>query len=277
MPMPTNQLHTWDITIFENHNDFGLDRHAVAEALKGWCKKWVFQLEETKTGRHHFQVRLSLINKKRLTEIMAQIPLKGNWSHTCTEVHKGQNFNYVMKAERLDGPWSDKDYAERTPMTRQLTDFMTLTLRPWQQQVLGWCREEDDRSIKMIYDTVGHSGKSMMAEYLEYEGLAFELPPMKLMEDIMQFVYGFNNQKVYLVDMPRAMKKDKLGDFYAGLECLKNGVCYDKRYSAKKRRFDRPQIIVFTNVLPEWSFMSRDRWEVYEMSPFYSLHRLATN
>lgn len=67
------------------------------------------------------------------------------------------------------------------------------------------------------------------------------------------------------------MKKDKLGQFYAGLECLKNGYMYDKRYSFKRRRIDRPQIWVFTNTLPAWELMSMDRWQVYEMTADFRL------
>lgn len=267
-----NQLATWDITIQVGHNDFGLDHAKVIEHLNGWCKKWVFQLEEGREdGTKHFQCRVSLIHKKRLCEILAQIPLKGHWSHTCTTVHKGQNFNYVMKADRLLGPWKDTDHIEPPVLTRQLKTFMKHEMYPWQKQVKGWCEEEDDRSIKLIYDTIGNAGKSVFVEWLEYNGMAFELPPMRHMEDIMEFCFSFRNQKVYLIDMPRAMKKDKLGDFYAGLEYLKNGVVYDKRYSGKKRRMDRPQVIVFTNVLPAWEFMSRDRWEVFEMTKYHEL------
>lgn len=271
-----NALHTWDMTVFEDHNEVGLDVNWLAGQLTEWCKKWVFQLEECpETGKKHLQVRISLIKKKRRSEVV-HLPFKGHWTPTCNNVHEGQTFNYVMKADtRVDGPWSDKDWETPPPLTRQLKSFMEQPFRPWQKQVENWCKETDDRSIKMIYDTQGNSGKSIMAEYLEYKKLAFELPPMRIMEDIMQFVFGFKEQKVYLIDMPRAMKKDKLGEFYAGLECLKNGVCYDKRYSAKKRRFDRPQIIVFTNVLPNWEFMSADRWEIWEMSPQYSLTKFA--
>ena len=33
-------------------------------------------------------------------------------------------------------------------------------------------------------------------------------------------------QKAYIIDMPPGMKKDKLADFYAGLESIKNGVTF---------------------------------------------------
>jgi len=77
--------------------------------------------------------------------------------------------------------------------------------------------------------------------------------------------------------MPRGMKKDKLGEFYSGIEVIKNGVAYDKRYSPKKLRFDRPAIVVFTNELPEFSLMSIDRWNVWEMTDSHNIIPYGTN
>lgn len=267
------QVRSWDFTIYAGHNDFELDHNEVARRLGGWCSKWVFQLEKCpSTERLHLQGRIRLIKPKRLAEWLAQCPFVAHWTITCTKVHDGMNFNYAMKADtRVEGPWDDRSWKEPPKLTRQLKAFMEHELRPWQAQLFELVGREDDRTITMIYDEVGNSGKSIFSEWLEYRGAAFELPPMRLMEDIMQFCFSFSDQKCYLVDMPRAMKKDKLGDFYAGLECLKNGVVYDKRYCGKKRRMDRPQIVVFTNVLPEWQFMSADRWEVYRMTADYSL------
>jgi hypothetical protein len=98
---------------------------------------------------------------------------------------------------------------------------------------------------------------------MEYEGLAEEIPPFRLMDDIFQWVATRPIKSAYIVDMPRGMKKDKLGDFYSGIEVIKNGVAYDKRYTAKKIRFNRPRIFVFTNTLPELNLMSKDRWVIW--------------
>lgn len=267
------QCCTYDFTIYENHNDFKLDTAETIRRLKEWCKKWVFQLEKCpNSNRLHLQGRVSLIKKLRLKELLGRCTLKGNWSLTCKKVHDGNNFNYVMKADsRIEGPWIDTEYMDPPVLTRQLVAFQALEKYPWQEQVIKWCNETDDRSIKLINDTIGNSGKSIMSEYLEYQGLAFEIPPLTGMEDIMAFCMGFKSQKVYLVDMPRAMKKEKLAGFYSGLESLKNGYIYDKRYAAKRRRFDRPQVIVFTNVMPEWKFMSLDRWEPWNMTKDHRL------
>jgi hypothetical protein len=85
------------------------------------------------------------------------------------------------------------------------------------------------------------------------------------MDDIFQWVATRPIKQIYIVDMPRGMKKDRLGDFYAGIEVIKNGVAYDKRYTAKKIRFDRPRIIVFTNMMPNLDLMSKDRWALWEI------------
>ena len=72
--------------------------------------------------------------------------------------------------------------------------------------------------------------------------------------------------------MPRGMKKDRLGDFYSGIEVIKNGASYDKRYAPDKKRFNRPRIFVFTNTLPVFELMSKDRWEIWTIQEDYTYH-----
>lgn len=246
----------------------------LGTALNGWCSKYVFQKEQGDTGYVHWQCRVSLIKKRRMAEVLTIIVPKvgGHWSPTSSKVHAAGSFNYVLKEDtKLAGPWTEKSFLDPPKLTRQLKIFMAQEKRAWQSGLENMIRIEDDRKIILIYDTVGNSGKSIFAEYLEYHRLALELPPLRAFEDLLQFAYGFDDQKAYLVDMPRAMKKDKLSEFYSGLECLKNGVVWDKRYAAKKRRMDRPQVVVFTNTLPAWEFMSIDRWSCWKMSTNYSL------
>jgi hypothetical protein len=269
-----SQVTGFDLTV-PVKPEFG--KNEMMAFLVEWAKKWAFQHEVgSQNGYEHFQCRLSLFTKKRIGEIIsttkALLPAGAHWSITSATVHQGQQFNYVLKADtRKEGPWTDKDYEEPPVLTRQLRHFKQQEPHPWQKQCLEMVKEEDDRTIKLIVDKHGNAGKSIFAEYCEYEGLAYEIPPMRMMEDIMQCVQAINPKKAYLIDLPRGMKKDKLSDFYSGLESLKNGVSYDKRYSFKKRRMDRPQVIVFTNTYPDWLLMSADRWEVWDMQEDKSL------
>jgi len=104
--------------------------------------------------------------------------------------------------------------------------------------------------------------------------MAEEIPPFRLMDDIFQWVAGRPIKPVYIVDMPRGMKKDRLGDFYSGIEVIKNGVAYDKRYHAKKIRFNRPRVFVFTNELPNLDLMSKDRWVIWMVDEEYEVIEL---
>lgn len=253
---------TWSKTVAPS-------QEKICSTLEEWCKKWVFQEEKGEGGLEHYQGRVHLIKAARLDALISKTKeaFKGvHWSITSNNTHQANSFNYVMKADtRVAGPWSNETYEAPPVLTKQLEHFMTLKLYPWQKQVLEIAKTYDERKITFILDTEGNAGKSVFCEYLEYNRLAYEMPPFKLMEDIMACAMCLSPQTCYIVDMPRAMKKDKLGEFYAGLECLKNGVMYDKRYNFKKRRINRPQVIVFGNVAPTKAFLSADRWNCYSM------------
>lgn len=246
----------------------------VVERLKKVFKEWVFQREiGAKTGFNHWQVRGKLFKPKSdaaAVKEFAEVLWHGRWSRTCTKVHSGKSFNYCMKLDtHAEGPWTSKDPEIEDPpvLTRQLRKFIAHVEQtgkyPWQERLEALIKQEEDREIICVIETEGNNGKSIFAEYLEYMRLAYEVPPMTCMEDIMQCCMSISAKPCYIVDMPRAMKKDKLAGFFAGLEALKNGVMYDKRYSFKKRRIDRPQIVVFTNQVPETSLLSPDRWALY--------------
>lgn len=254
------EVQRYDIRISKAE---GVDEHTLSEFLRGWANKWVFQLEESDTGYVHYQGRINLI-KARSAEALKKamsVDMPKIWlAPTSNPTFQRGDFNYGMKSDtRKEGPWTDTDGPKN--VTWQLGLFEAETLYPWQQKVIDIAKQWDMRKITVVIDELGDSGKSMLTEYMEYHDLGYEVPPMTQMEDIMQCCMCIKPQRCYLIDMPKGLKKDKLASFYAGIECLKNGVMYDKRYSFKKRRIDRPQIIVFTNMMPDTSLLSIDRWD----------------
>jgi len=175
-----------------------------------------------------------------------------------------------MKAQtRVAGPWTDKDENLRPPpiMTDQLLNFLKQDRYSWQNDMEKIATSYDERHLHYVYDPHYHSGKSVFCEYLEYKGLAEEIPPFTQMEDIMQFVMSMPTSRCYLFDMPAAMKKDKVHQLYSGLEMLKNGFLYDKRYCGKKRRISRPVVILFANNLPQSGLIAPDRLIVWYLTP----------
>jgi hypothetical protein len=267
-----NALATWDF----RYNAEGMKPDDIIANLKDIAKHYVFQLEEGDSGYLHYQGRLSLIKKRRITERHILLKLFKNppqyLQPTLNSEHfRGDAFYVIKEDTRVNGPWKDTDVVR--VMTRQLKEFAVMDYRPYQASLLQMATQFDMRKIDLIYDPVGYIGKSIFVEHLEFLGIAEEVPPFRMMDDIFQWVASRPIKPTYIVDMPRGLKKDKLGDFFSGIEVIKNGVAYDKRYKAHKIRFDRPRIFLFTNTLPNLRLMSKDRWSIWKVNSAFELKK----
>lgn len=246
------------------------DAGALRTLLKGIAKHYTFQLERGDGGYEHWQGRLSLIKRRRTRQARQLFPqgMAPNYFEptVLVEALKGDGF-YQQKIDTRISPcaYTDRD-PEQPPLTQQMVILNSWGLLPWQESLKVLAGKFCLRTIDLIYDPVGNHGKSLFSEHMEYNQLAEEIPPFRLMDDIFQWVATRPIQQCYIVDLPRGMKKTHLGDFYSGLEVVKNGVAYDKRNRAKKIRFSRPRIFVFTNTLPLFSLMSPDRWQVHSIT-----------
>lgn len=262
-----NPLAMYDITTsIENSK---ITKEEMIQKLHKIAKRWCFQIEKgKKTGFMHYQVRLSLKVKQRFSSLLKNLPFVGRWSRTSNPTYYAGNEFYVQKEEtRIEGPFTDREYQQHK-LTKQLKIFMKEmkeTPRVLHEDIIKECQIYDPRKINFIYDTMGDSGKSILAEYLEYINVAEEIPPYRMMDDIFQWVATRPIKKAYLVDMPRAMKKKNLADFYSGIEIVKNGVAFDKRYKGTKIRFDRPRIFIFANEKPNFKFLTKDKWVIWEV------------
>lgn len=246
-----NAICTWDFTCSEKMYDIGL----LKKDLNERCKKWSFQLEEGEGGFRHYQGRVSLKLKSRN---MKGVMSPCSWSITSNE-NKDNEFYIMKESTRIDGPWSDRDVVIVVP--RQIEEIEELW--PWQQQVLDRALEWNTRNIDYIYCPSGNKGKSTLCGWVRAHRLGRALPPMNDMKDIMRMVCDVPTERLYLFDMPRCMKKDKLFGFYSGIEMLKDGYAYDDRHSFKEKIFDCPNIYIFSNTLPEIDLLSSDRWRVW--------------
>lgn len=270
-------LYIFDITLKWDKTIQELD---IINALKPLCKKWGFQQEIGDLGYRHFQIRVSLIKKtseNNLRRLVSGTILKGGHisptSNGCVDgTGKPDVYHYVTKiATRVEGTrsYTDKD-PEPPKMTTQLREFFEYEPYEWQNEARELATAYDGRKITFIYDPIGKNGKSIFCEWLEWNNYADEIAMCNSFEDISAYVCSRRTQgyesKCYIVDMPRGLKKEKLAQFYSGIECIKDGKCFDKRHNAKKIRFDRPQIIIFTNRKPdEIHHLSSDRWQIKQL------------
>ena len=174
------ELYVWDFTLTNKDDE---DVNILKDILISNCKNWAFQLEKgEETGFIHWQGRVSLRKKKTQSSLISffknKEPFnKARFSPTVTENSK--SFNYVLKDEtRIDGPWTDKDEIKHE--TKQLKIFKTYEKYPWQVKLEEMATQFDMRTIDLIYDITGNTGKSIFSEYLEYQGIAEEVPPFLL-------------------------------------------------------------------------------------------------
>lgn len=262
-----NAITCYDFTSFETE-----DLNNVFSFMKDFCKKWCFQMEECPTsGKKHLQGRFSLGTKRRMSslkEVLKEFPALTNCHLSPTSTGNQTNTFYVTKPEtRILGPWSDKDQ-EEVYIPRQVREIGDLY--PWQKQVLTLSKQWDTRKIYVI-SPHGNIGKSTLCAYMDVYGYGLEIPFCNDYRDIMRMVMDMPDTRSYLIDMPRAIKKDKLFQMWSAIESVKNGYVFDDRYKFKRKRFDCPQVFVFTNQkekdLREADLLTNDRWVFLEVNP----------
>lgn len=232
----------------------------MKEWCKEWGKNWVFQKESSDTGYVHYQGRISL-KKKRTVASAKKVILEAGFlpeyfEPECNVNCKGEAFYVTKKDTRIEGPWSDKDEVLYIP--RQIREITAL--KPWQQYIVDHGTDWDTRHINILWDPHGSTGKSTIKTYIRAHKLGRFIPFVNDYKDMMRIIMDCDKEKLYIIDIPRAIQKDRLYQFYAGIETLKDGYAYDDRYHFRDEVFDCPNIWVFTNVLPETSFLSLDRW-----------------
>ena len=121
----------YDFTSFEENKD------DIRKWCDKWCKKWTFQQEECpSTGNLHFQGRISLKTKKRANEI-SKDDLKFHFTVT-SKANRDNDFYCCKEDTRMDGPWRDDD--EKKYETRQIKEFMSWELRPYQIKIKNECQ-----------------------------------------------------------------------------------------------------------------------------------------
>ncbi|QMW68659.1 replication-associated protein [Crucivirus-111] len=255
-----NPCCVYDFTLYDT-----LEVNVIRSNIEDICKKYCFQLEKgEKSGKLHYQGRISLTQKKRLNELIKILNKKGwaNFHLSITSKENRDNNFYVCKEEtRVSGPYTNENniYIPKDVSKMQV-------LRPWQKSLRDELSTYNERSVDVIYEKNGNIGKSSICRYMMIYDDAELLPFCNDYKDVMRMAYDVGPKKIYLIDMPRAISKEKLFQFYSAIETLKSGYCYDDRYKFTRRLFDRPRICVFTNTPPDTTMLSKDMWNIWTVS-----------
>lgn len=252
-----------------NHENF------TEESLKDWfktnCTRWVFQLEKgEETGYMHWQARAVMRKRARINVHKRELIPEGfNYvGPTCTDQAESLRMRgealYQMKVQtRVEGPWTDKD---------EQREFVPYQFRgeakQWQQMILDSADVRDSRHINVVIDPVGNKGKSWLTGRAICMG--FPMIPScgdakELIATVCDILMSTNNRepKLIILDLPRSLNKKRLHSMFHAVEVIKNGIVYDMRYSYKQWRYHSPQIWVMTNEKIDTSYMSHDRWNIW--------------
>lgn len=141
-----------------------------------------------------------------------------------------------------------------------------------------WMREKKfTREINIICDPQGNTGKSVAQNYMDCtERLFYTMPALGTGQDVNQWVTSSLKDlaekympKVVCVNWSRAfsgnLNKRAVMGFFQGIEAIKDGKCFDVRYSATEVKWKyAPAVYIFCNEIPSWvqKSMSADRWNI---------------
>ena len=264
-------VSTFDMTINAGHNEFGLDETEVCTRLSRLAKKWVAQREiGSHNGTKHWQIRLRTWKPMRQSAFVTLSQTEGLCGHisvTSNPTYKSKTFSYVMKADSRDpefpDTYTDEDWSPPEPMLSHVQRFDQMEKYPWQQTLIDMSQVYDERCVDVIIDPRGNSGKSAVQDWMVWSGLGRKCPTFTEQGDMIQYLFDFKPAKCYMLNMPKAQNKNKLAGFYAGVETLKDGYMYDKRYKGRERHIEKPRVFIFTNQVPDFGLLSKDRWRVW--------------
>lgn len=261
--MSNTPVFRFDFTYHSSKELKDVDKGGVEAWCLAHCKHWCFQLEESSTGNLHFQGRVSLLTRTRLSSIISTTS-GFHWSYTSSNC---TSFDYVMKEEtRVDGPWADNII-----IPKPTRDIDGIVLRPWQASLFGMSKVYDGRAIDVILNPKGNLGKTIFRKWMSFHGHAKTIPTINNSKDLMQAVYSMGVSKCYILDFAKAMDQKAYRPLYSAIEDVKSGYVWDTRYKFKELHMDPPRIFIFTNNLPPPEFMSDDRWRYWQVTPAFEL------
>lgn len=207
--------------------------------------KWIIAEEVGNQGLKHWQVRI-------------QTSLSFNDLKTVFPNAHIEKCSDTWDYERKEG----KFYTSED--TIEIMQCRYATLRENQRKIIERVMQQSDRGITVVIDSNGNTGKSYLCRHLYEIGRAFYCPPtLSSTQSIIQFIAsGYTRESIIVIDIPRSAKWS--ADLYTAIECIKDGMIYDGRYSTKIRDIFGVKVLVLTNTKPKLDRLSLDRWELLD-------------
>lgn len=178
-----------------------------------------------------------------------------------------RNFWIGIKLELQEaGGWSQyelKDGRFWTWMDDDLGKYRFGKLQELQRCILAHGRTQRDRTITIVVDHCGNTGKTFLSRSCWLNGTGSYIDGSGRAADIIADVYDISEyrkvDKIF-IDLTRNTDQNRC-DLWAAIEQIKNGYLKDRRFSYREKWIKPPTVFVFTNNEPKWETLSKDRWD----------------
>lgn len=226
------------------------------------AEKYVFQMERGKKGTPHWQGVFSFMRTKRWSILDNACSHDAVWL-PCISVKAARV--YCSKVRSSLGETYCKGYV----IPEELIDPLAgKELYDWQSEILQLCTGvADERKVYWYWSEAGDIGKSALCKHM-----CLTLERCFVMggrfKDSMYAIAKMVNEKlqppkVIIFDVPRSMQKDGYPMVsYHVMEKIKDGCFFSPKYESEMVLFNPCHVIVFANLPPNRTQLSRDRWQV---------------
>lgn len=226
----------------------------------------MFQSEIGENGTPHLQGWLVFKTKKRPKSVITNPRI--HWEKMRGTVD--ENIFYCSKSDTHDNKVRFCKGC-RFPYTGP-----QITLRPWQEHVVNILKgEPDERTVYWIWSQAGNMGKSTFAKWLfmNLDGVIVTGgKAVDMKNGVLTYKQNnFDTPKIVLVDVPRVASNHFS---VAGVESIKNMFFYSSKYEGGMVCGPPPHVVCFANCEPDYSLMSRDRWQVMNLAHDNTFHRI---
>lgn len=270
------KYNRWMFTLNAQDNEYLPTETLLEDCLKDLSKEYGFQLELQ--TRYHYQGWFTTEIRKRQPTLLREFAEWFNENDKLFDIKyltidrmRGtieQAIEYCSKSETKFGQYITNRYSYSQSDIAMLQNKSTRY--PWQQTFMERfftedekrLIEPDDRTINVLYDSKGKSGKSKLVKYLCVN-----------YNDIIKISFGSASQlrsavatagvyKMYIIDIPRTLgADDSISSLFSTIEDIKNGFVVSSMYGKmEKLVMEPPHIVVMTNAQIKSELLSDDRW-----------------
>lgn len=212
-------------------------------------KRWQFGIEVgTSSGYEHYQVRYECSNgdyeieRRYWGDIQLDLREGGGWS------------NYELKGHCFYSYLDDELGKYRFGRLQEL-QLCILAHRRYQSR--------KNRLITCVVDKRGGIGKTFLARRCWLNGTGAYIDGNGKTANIIADAYDITEDRkidTFFIDLTRNYGKYR-SELWSAIEQIKNGYLKDSRYALREKWITPPQIFVFCNHEPDWSVLSKDRWD----------------